>query len=232
MSGLTASPTSTPSPSAPLPAKDALTRYFEIVRQWPRYEPRPAQEAMIAEVSRCLKEARTLIVEAGTGSGKSFGYLIPALFHEKRDADGKKRPIVISTATIALQEQLLNQDIPFLQRAAGLEDLKVKLVKGRGNYLCLQKLAEVERSLAPNAAERLHLNLLKAEWAEGWDGDSGNLDLALPGSVWREVASDTEDCLGRRCRFFAENPFRLAREELDEADILVVNHALYLQDLA
>ncbi len=210
-----------------------LEKYFEILRQFSRYERREAQEQMVAHVARTIEERETLVVEAGTGSGKSFGYLIPALF--SRDADGsgeKRKPVVVSTATIALQEQLLQKDIPFLQDASGLKDLKVKLVKGRGNYLCIQKLIELERQIKPTSREQLHINYLKGELQNGWDGDIANLDLALPAEVWNEVRSDSEDCLGRRCPFYDQNPYRLAREDLDQADILVANHALYLQDAA
>ncbi|HEY9687764.1 MAG TPA: helicase C-terminal domain-containing protein [Coleofasciculaceae cyanobacterium] len=211
---------------------DILPKYFEILQQFSRYERREAQERMVDRVSECLSTKKNLVVEAGTGSGKSFGYLIPALFFERPEVNGKKRPIVISTATIALQEQLLEKDIPFLAQASGLENLKVRLVKGRGNYLCIQKLTELERQLKPGSTELLHLNYLKSELQQGWDGDFATLELAIPPALWREIASDTEDCLGRRCRFYDQNPFRQAREDLDEADILIANHALYLQDLA
>jgi ATP-dependent DNA helicase DinG len=211
---------------------DILSKYFEILQQFNRYERREAQERMVDRVSECLSGRKNLVVEAGTGSGKSFGYLIPALFYEHPEINGKKRPIVISTATIALQEQLLEKDIPFLAQASGLEHLKVRLVKGRGNYLCIQKLTELERQLKPGSTELLHLNYLKSELQQGWDGDFATLELTVPPTLWREIQSDTEDCLGRRCRFYDQNPFRQAREDLDEADILIANHALYLQDLA
>lgn len=206
-----------------------LEKYFEILQQFSRYERRDAQERMVAQVAESLENQETLVIEAGTGSGKSFGYLIPALYHQPRTE--KKKPMVISTATIALQEQLLQKDIPFLAQASGIENLEVKLVKGRGNYLCIQKLTELERQLKPDSAERLHLNYLKAELQQGWDGDIANLELAIPQELWREIRSDTEDCLGRRCPYFDQNPYRLAREDLDEADILIANHALYLQDM-
>ncbi len=210
---------------------DILSRYFEILQQFNRYERREAQEQMVARVAESIETGKSLVIEAGTGSGKSFGYLIPALFHKAVDGNGKKRPVVISTATIALQEQLLQKDIPFLAKATGQENLQVKLVKGRGNYLCIQKLTEVERQIRPNSGEFLHLQYLKGELDRGWDGDMANLEIAIPFELWKEIRSDSEDCLGRRCRFYDRNPYRKARENLDEADILIVNHALYLQDL-
>jgi ATP-dependent DNA helicase DinG len=210
---------------------DILAKYFEILQQLNRYERREAQERMVTQVAKSFADRETLVVEAGTGSGKSFGYLIPALFYRSQNESGHKKPVVISTATIALQEQLLQKDIPFLAKAAGMDDLKVRLVKGRGNYLCIQKLTEVERQIRPNSSEMLHIQYLKAELDRGWDGDLANLEFSIPPELWKEVRSDTEDCLGRRCRFFDKNPYRMAREDLDEADILIVNHALYLQDL-
>lgn len=209
-----------------------LEKYFELLRQFDNYEPRKAQETMVSRVAQSIEQKQTLVVEAGTGSGKSFGYLIPALFQEKLDGEGKKLPVAISTATIALQEQLLQKDIPFLAKAAGLDQLKVKLVKGRGNYLCIQKLTEVERQVKTNSSEFLHLNYLKAELQRGWNGDIAELEFSIPQELWKEIRSDSEDCLGRRCRFYDQNPYRQAREDLDQADVLIVNHALYLQDLS
>ena len=210
-----------------------LEKYFEILQQFSRYERRESQERMVEQVARTIEGKQNLVVEAGTGSGKSFGYLIPAMLLKGETPDGeKKRPVVVTTATIALQEQLLQKDIPFLMNATGMMDLNVKLVKGRGNYLCIQKLIELERQIKPGAREHLHIQYLKGELQNGWDGDVANLDIALPNEVWAEVRSDSEDCLGRKCQFYDQNPYRMAREDLDQADIVVANHALYLQDAA
>lgn len=201
-----------------------LARYQEVVEQLPGYEPRPAQARMVEAVFDGLKDRRHCVVEAGTGSGKSFGYLIPALY-------SGMRPIVLSTGTIALQEQLMEKDIPFVLKATGMEDLSVRLVKGRRNYLCIQKLQEFERSIRAEAPERLYLNIIKSALQDGWNGDKAMLDFEIPTEIWEEMQSDSEDCLGRKCIYYDENPYRKAREDLDKADILVVNHALYLQDL-
>lgn len=208
-----------------------LDKYFEILKQFSRYERREAQERMVAKVSESLEKGSTLVVEAGTGSGKSFGYLIPALYQQTNQLEDQKKPVVISTATIALQEQLLQQDIPFLGKASGMDQLTVKLVKGRGNYICIQKLLELERQIKTNSREMLHVQYLKSELNDGWNGDMADLSIALPPEIWKEVRSDTEDCLGRRCQFYDNNPYRKAREDLDKADILIANHALYLQDI-
>lgn len=201
-----------------------MDTYNQIMNQFPKAERRHSQEKMIQMAASAFEEGRSLVVEAGTGSGKSFGYLIPALLQQKR-------PVVVSTATIALQEQLVNKDIPFLAEAMGLKNLNVKLVKGRGNYICIQKLLEAETQVKPTGPEILHLNYLKSELADGWNGDMGELDMAVPSTIWGEVRSETDDCLGAKCKFYQENPYRMAREDLDKADIIVTNHALYFQDV-
>ncbi len=209
---------------------DILEAYFEILSHFPGYERRKVQETMVGGVWDAFDNKRSLVVEAGTGSGKSFGYLIPAILQSSR-------PIVISTGTIALQEQLLFKDLPFLGESPGLRDLvengeiTVKLVKGRRNYVCIQKMLELERELEATSPQMRYLDFMKAELDGGWDGDRGNLDFAVAPDIWEEIQSDSDDCLGRRCRFYQENPYRLAREDLAKADIIIANHALYLQDL-
>lgn len=211
-----------PSPQA---QPDLLERYHHILDHLPQVERRPSQQKMVQAVAQALENQRSLIVEAGPGSGKSFGYLIPLL-------QQSTRPIVISTATIALQEQLIHKDIPFLAAASGREDLTVKLVKGRGNYLCIQKLKEAQREFQKDKAASLHLQNLLGELQQGWDGDFAGLDWSLPRELLDEVRSTGDDCLGFRCSFYDENPYRMAREDLDKADLLIANHALYCQDIA
>ncbi|MEM0950831.1 MAG: ATP-dependent DNA helicase [Cyanobacteria bacterium P01_H01_bin.74] len=213
-----------------------LETYFKILEQFQRYERRESQEKMVLAVDAALKNKAHVIIEAGTGSGKSFGYLIPVL-HQFLSEDAPlgsegAMPVVISTATIALQEQLMQKDIPFLTQAAGIQDLNVQLVKGRGNYLCIQKLNELERTVKVGSPTMLHIQYLKASLEEGWTGDLADLEMSVPPELWQEVRSDAEDCLGKKCRYFDQNPYRLARESLEKAHLLVVNHALYLQDAA
>src|SRR5437660_2443155 len=117
----------------------------EVVSQLPGYEHRPQQLDMAELIDTALREKRHAIIEAGTGSGKSFGYLIPIL--------ESRQKAVISTGTIALQEQLLRKDLPFLQKALG-RSFKVALAKGRGNYICLRKLHELDQSLGVSDPDR------------------------------------------------------------------------------
>lgn len=198
-----------------------LEQYDALIRQLPRYERRVSQQRMVQAVGHALDSETPLLVEAGTGSGKSFGYLIPALLSDRR-------PIVVSTATIALQEQLLQNDLPFLAEALG-RSVDAKLVKGRGNYLCIHKLDELQKSLS--GTPPLALQTLRAELGNGWDGDYATLDIGVSRDFWDEVRSGPEDCLGWRCRYWEENPYRLARQQLEKADLLITNHALYCQDL-
>ena len=113
----------------------------DVVSQLPGYEPRPQQVEMARTIQQAIETGKHALIEAGTGSGKSFGYLIPLI------ESGKT--VVIATGTIALQEQLLLKDIPFLEEALG-RPLKVALAKGRSNYVCMRKLDEAQRALPPN----------------------------------------------------------------------------------
>ncbi|MBC5827336.1 MAG: ATP-dependent DNA helicase [Candidatus Eremiobacteraeota bacterium] len=187
------------------------------------YEHRPVQIAMAKTVNRSLLEHVHALIEAGTGTGKSFGYLVPALLAGQR--------VVISTATLALQEQLLTKDIPAVVAALGSRAHVVAL-KGRNNYLCRDKYAHMKERLvlAQSAAERTLFG-----WAEETDtGDRAELPFVPPARLWSEVDTDVDDCLMEACRFFG--PERChhmrARESARHADIVVVNHALFCIDLA
>jgi ATP-dependent DNA helicase DinG len=196
--------------------------FAQIVSQLPGYEPRPQQLEMAAQVLQTIDNGGQAIIEAGTGSGKSFGYLLPAL------ATGKT--IVISTGTIQLQEQLLEKDLPFLLQATG-SPKSIALAKGRGNYLCRQKLWEADRQIAQNDPLRGELSRLQ-DGLEDWDGDLASLSFSPEPRFWKEVASTSDDCLGNKCEFYERNAFRIARLKLGQADIIIANHALYMIDLA
>jgi Rad3-related DNA helicase len=219
--------------NAPLPVSEPVN-YAQCIAQWEGYQSRPIQQRMMQAIHLALTEKQHILVEAGTGAGKSIGYLLPTVLHAPR-------PIVVSTGSIALQEQLLTKDIPELsERLYGdATALNAQLVKGRQNYLCIRKLEEVEEGLGPlhprentqTQQQRLHIQQLRNAMYEGWEGDKALLEHEIPARLWREMASDAEDCLGWRCRFFDQNPYRLAREGIEQADIIVTNHALYCQDV-
>ncbi|MFO0839530.1 MAG: helicase C-terminal domain-containing protein [Phycisphaerae bacterium] len=193
------------------------------------FEARPQQREMAEAVSRAFEAERNLAVEAGTGVGKTFAYLLPALDQISRAG----RRVVISTHTIALQEQLVGRDIPFLLAALDLK-IHAELVKGRSNYLGLRRLklaSERQKSLigAPALLRVLHDI---EDWA--YRTQDGSLsDLAEPPTleIWEKVRSEHGNCLGRRCPTYLPCFFQRARRRAHEAQLLIVNHALLVADL-
>lgn len=196
--------------------------FRQIVGQLPGHEPRPAQDLMASTVQDALNRQRHALIEAGTGCGKSFAYLVPLLLGEG--------PVVVSTASIALQEQLLVKDLPFLERALG-RPIDVVLAKGRSHYLCQQKFWELDRILPLQDARREAFEALRTR-LPSWDLDVGSLDVNLPDDLWAELGQSSEDCLGPRCEFHDRNPMRAQRQRMAEAHLIVTNHAFYLADVA
>lgn len=202
-----------------------------------RFEHRAEQIRMIDAVDHALSQRQTLLVEAGTGVGKSFGYLLPAikrlLATKEQTSEGQKRCVVISTHTIALQEQLIQKDIPLLQAVLPHEFTAV-LVKGRGNYISLRRYErawERQDQLFSDPAEVATLEAVNGWVKTTQDGSLATLPMMKKPSVWRNVQSDAEDCLGRRCRNFQKCYYQSARQRMEHADLLVVNHALFFADL-
>lgn len=196
------------------------------------YEPRDEQLRMAGLVEQCFADRSHVLVEAGTGVGKSFAYLVPALVR----ATALHETIVVATNTIALQEQLVRKDIPMLQAALGeLGGCKAVLVKGRGNYVSIRRLklaSQRQDKLLTDAAARRSLHQI-----EDWVYDTGDGTLStLPGlerpGVWDKVQSDHANCMGRKCLHHNECFYQSARREMEGARILVCNHALFFSDLA
>ena len=222
----------------------------------PRYEERPEQLEMAAAVAEAIRRRRHLIVEAGTGVGKSFAYLAPAIlaaigelkdyeFKPRRkaadDDDGAaadEKPvyprIVVSTHTITLQEQLIAKDLPLLQSVMPQEFTAV-LVKGRGNYLSLRRMeAAVSRAASlfhtPEEFEQLRELV---QWSkQTGDGSLSDLEFRPLPTVWDELASDHGNCMGRNCPTYKDCFYYRARRRAQNAQVLVVNHALFFSDLA
>lgn len=185
------------------------------------FEARPGQVQMAQSIERGILEGMHTIVEAGTGVGKSLAYLIPAV------RSGKK--IVLSTGTIALQEQLVKKDIPLVERALG-HPLRVTLLKGRGHYLCKQKYERMraERLIASSRTMGEIWN-----WAARTQtGDRAELPFVPPGDEWEQLDADADDCTGEFCEHFRDCWFFKKRDEAKYADLIVVNHALFFLDLA
>jgi ATP-dependent DNA helicase DinG len=200
-----------------------------IARRLAGYEARPEQLAMAAEVARAVEGGGHLMVEAGTGVGKSFAYLVPAILAAER---GKR--VVVSTHTISLQEQLIQKDIPFL-RAVMPQEFTAVLVKGRSNYISLRRLDSATARAASTfqAVEDFdHLSALRRWAADTDDGSRSDLDFRPSAAVWDAVGSENGNCLGRKCPRFKDCFYFKARRRMWTANILVVNHALFLSDLA
>ncbi len=192
-----------------------------LSRALPGYEERPAQITMARRVARALERDQHIVVEAGTGTGKSLAYLLPIV------RSGKVA--LLSTANKALQEQLFYKDIPFVQ--AHIQPFEAALVKGMGNYLCLDRLGE-ERAFQALAPMRGFDILEAALEDDAWDGDLELLPSALPGDVRARVAADSDQCAWRACPFFNECYVRRMRDHAREAQVIVVNHTLLLLDAA
>ena len=180
---------------------------------------------------RAIERPGHLVVEAGTGVGKSFAYLVPAI----QAAVALKKKVVVSTHTIALQEQLLNKDIPFLRSVMG-QEFSAVLVKGRSNYISLRRLdVAIQRqdALFQRTAEESDQLAAIRMWSKRTnDGSRSDLDYRPFPSVWEAVQSEDGNCLGHECPKHKECFFYRARRRAQHANILIVNHALFVTDLA
>ncbi len=202
-------------------AKDGMMAHLK------GYEQREEQVRMAFAVAEAFNQDRVVLVEAGTGTGKSLAYLIPAVLWAVRNNER----IVISTNTINLQEQLIKKDLPFLARNSAVE-FKAVLVKGRSNYACLRKLehAEAEPSLFPDESSAELTTII--EWSKSCqDGCRSDLAFTPHGSTWEEVCCESDQCSRSKCKHFNRCFFYRARRESSAARVLVVNHALLLSDI-
>jgi ATP-dependent DNA helicase DinG len=201
-----------------------------IAQQLEGFESRPQQLEMADAVAQALAERQNLLVEAGTGVGKSFSYLVPAIFHALSKPDAK---VVISTHTISLQEQLLGKDIPFLQKVFP-ERFQAALVKGRGNYLSLRRLRLAQQRSAGLLFSRQETEQLTqiGRWSRTTrDGSRSDLPTTPPPSVWELAQSDSANCLGSECPEYKNCFYFRARRQMIGAHLLIVNHALFFTDL-
>jgi len=209
-----------------------------IAARLTNYEHRDEQLAMADAVADAIENRHHLVVEAGTGVGKSFAYLVPAILAvcEKNQGgdDEERRRVVISTHTISLQEQLLGKDLPLLRSVMPTEFTAV-LVKGRHNYISLRRMKNAMSRAAGLFSEEEEYEQLRQ--IEAWsrtttDGSLSDLPYKPSPAVWEEVASDNTNCMGRKCPTYEACFYYQARRRMSRAHILVVNHALYFTDLA
>lgn len=196
-----------------------------FARALPGYESRPGQLEMAVAVERALTDEHVLLCEAGTGTGKTLAYLVPALLSDRR--------VVVSTATRALQEQILDKDVPLVREVLGIEP-RVAVMKGLSNYICLRRLAHLEQS-----AEASRPSLAKAlgvirTWLETTKrGDVGEVtELEQQHPVFSEIVSASDTRLGPPCPYYQRCYVTRMRQEAERAQVVVVNHHLFFADLA
>jgi ATP-dependent DNA helicase DinG len=231
----------------------AYSRFLET-KGW---QARGGQKQMIAEIARTLasvdtdskgnrrpdKENHLCIVEAGTGTGKTIAYCLAAI----PIARALKKSLVISTATVALQEQLVHRDLPDLMEASGLQ-FQFALAKGRGRYLCPSKLdtllegSDMDPTLAlypdeipqqfESDTENLYREMAESLARGDWDGDRDNWPQHVEGADWFRLTTDHNQCAGRRCAYITQCPFFSSRDQLQNFEVIVANHDLVLADQA
>ncbi len=195
-----------------------------LARHHPNYEYRQAQLEMAEEVESALENRRHLIAEAGTGTGKTLAYLVPIIFSGRR--------VVISTGTKNLQEQVFFKDIPFLKKL--FPDMRATLMKGRQNYLCRQKLYDIEQQPVLSGLEETGLYVQLREWERKTEtGDRAELEgLPDTSELWSKVDARRETCTGQKCPEFERCFITKMHQRAAESDIIIVNHHLFFADLA
>ncbi|MBC8947810.1 MULTISPECIES: ATP-dependent DNA helicase DinG [Xenorhabdus] len=205
--------------------------------------PRAPQRQMIAEVAKTLadEEGRHLVIEAPTGVGKTLSYLIPGIAISR----AKQKPLVVSTANVALQDQIYSKDLPLLRKI--IPDLKFTGAFGRARYVCPRNLEAIcaaegeqidlmflveDQTEIANSEERELCRRLRSDYTTFvWDGLRDHHKLALADSLWTKISTDKMNCLARNCQFYSRCPFFLARREIEDADVVVANHSLVMAAL-
>jgi ATP-dependent DNA helicase DinG len=196
-----------------------------LERALPGYEPRHGQQAMAEAVARTLREERVLLCEAGTGTGKTLAYLLPAVLSQKK--------VIVSTATRALQEQIALRDLPLVERVLGFP-VRAAVMKGVANYVCRRRFSEFAASpeaLRPAVSSAI---ATVSGWLEHSEvGDIAELvALREDAAVWREITASSETRIGAGCSFFDACFVTRMKREAEQAQIVVVNHHLFFADLA
>ncbi|WP_125556988.1 MULTISPECIES: ATP-dependent DNA helicase [Pseudoalteromonas] len=207
----------------------SITQYFSengpLAHHFSGYQPRQPQIDMAEAIDQVVKEGGQCVVEAGTGTGKTFAYLVPALLNDKK--------VIISTGSKALQEQLYHRDLPELLKALG-KGRKVALLKGRANYLCTYRLNEHVAHVPSDDPDVMHQLAMVAKFAtETQSGDLADcVGIEEDAKVLPYVNSTADNCLGKDCPDFADCYIRKARLKATEADLVVINHHLFFADMS
>ncbi len=214
-----------PTQARPAGAKQFFSRGGTLSQWHPNYEFRPGQVEMAEAVESALEDKRHLIVEAGTGTGKTLAYLVPALLSGKR--------IIVSTGTKNLQEQLFFKDVPFLQQHFS-RPLKVCYMKGRNNYACRQKIYDADQNAVLTGLEEVADFQIIANWEKTTEfGDRAEIKTLPEGSTaWAKVDARSDLCTGQKCANFDRCFITVMHQRAMESDIVIVNHHLFFADLA
>src|ERR1019366_4411803 len=214
-----------PIEARPAGARQFFSRHGTLSKWHPNYEFRQGQVEMAETVGAALSEKRHLIVEAGTGTGKTLAYLVPALLSGKR--------IVVSTGTKNLQEQLFFKDVPFLQKHFA-RPLKVSYMKGRNNYACRQKIYDADKEPVLSGLEEVADFQIIREWEKTTEfGDRAEIKkLPENSTAWAKLDARGDMCSGQKCPNFERCFLTLMHQRAQESDVIIVNHHLFFADLA
>ena len=217
------------------PVEHAFSENGALANAISGFSPRQAQTDMAVEVANAIEKKTSLIVEAGTGTGKTFAYLIPALIANKKAAerDESQKKIIVSTGTKNLQEQLFHKDLPLIKKSLATH-AQIALLKGRANYLCVYRLDQYQQSRGQLDAQTLADFVKVKEWANTThSGDTGELVNVIENSpVFPFVTSTVDNCLAKDCPNYDDCYLIKARQKAIDADLVVVNHHLFFADMA
>jgi ATP-dependent DNA helicase DinG len=203
---------------------EVLSAQGVLAQQLEGFSYRRSQQQLAGEIADAIEDRAVLVAEAGTGTGKTYAYLVPAMLSGKR--------VIISTGTKALQDQLYHRDLPRIKKALGVP-VHTALLKGRANYLCLYRMEQGKTETFANRETIQHFQRVVTWSAKTKRGDLAELsNIADDSAVWPQVSSTADNCLGSECPFWNECYLVKARQEAQSADIVVVNHHLLLADLA
>jgi len=225
-------PTLKPNPQV-VPIESETTDFYlsadgELARTLSQFEHREQQQQMAQEIAASFNSNRHRIIEAATGTGKSIAYLLPAILW----ATQNNQPVVISTNTINLQDQLINKDVPILKVVLG-DEFRVAVMKGRANYLCPRRLA-ASRRRQPTSVEELHTLAKVLIWLnDNGSGDRSEINLrGVENAIWTRLSAQDEGCTLHRCQATMAGvcPFYRARKQAESAHVVIVNHALLVSD--
>src|SRR5580658_7328041 len=218
-------PTEIRTAARPASARQFFSRGGTLSKWHPNYEFRAGQAEMAEAVESAISDKRHLIVEAGTGTGKTLAYLVPAILSGKR--------IVVSTGTKNLQEQLYFKDVPFLQQHFS-RPLRVCYMKGRNNYACRQKIYDADREAVLSGLEEVADFQVIQAWEQATEiGDRAEIKkLPESSTAWAKVDARSDLCTGTKCKQFERCFLTLMHQRAQASDIVIVNHHLFFADLA